>query len=54
MGMGKLAIIKNRIYSDYFISSRLDEYERLIKTLSEIGYEHTTFRNYNQKFIRRS
>jgi hypothetical protein len=49
MDMGKLAIIKNRIYGDYFIPSRLDEYERLVKTSSEIGYEHTTFRNYNQK-----
>ena len=47
--MGRIAVIKNRIYSDYFMPSRLDEYENIIKNLSEAGYEHITFRDYNQK-----
>jgi len=37
MDMGRLAIVKNRIYSDYFMPSRLDEYENIIKNLSEAG-----------------
>jgi hypothetical protein len=49
MDMGRLAVIKNRIYSDYFMPSRLKEYEKVIKILCEIGYEHITFRDYNKK-----
>jgi len=44
--MGKLTTIKNRIYSDYFMPSRLDEYENIIKSLKEEGYKHITFREY--------
>jgi len=47
--MKKLTIIKNRIYSDYFIPSRLDEYERAIKELCNNGYEHITFKDYKYK-----
>jgi len=46
--MGKIAIIKNRIYSDFIMPPRLDEYERVIKQLVEHGYIHTTFREYKQ------
>jgi len=47
--MGKIATIKNRIYSDYLMPSRLDEYELIIKTLKEQGYEHITFRDYKNR-----
>ena len=47
--MGKLSTIKNRIYSDFLMSSRLDEYDKVIKSLVEAGYEHITFIEYNQK-----
>ncbi|MEA2018818.1 MAG: hypothetical protein U9N59_10260 [Campylobacterota bacterium] len=46
--MGKLTTIKNRIYSDYFMPSRLDEYEKIIKELCDAKYEHITFRNYKR------
>jgi len=46
--MGKLKTIKNRIYSDYFIPSRLGEYEEIIKQLNKDGYQHITFREYKQ------
>jgi len=42
-------ILKNRIYSDYFMPSRLSEYERIIKSLIENGYEHITVRDYNYR-----
>jgi hypothetical protein len=48
VAMGKLTTIKNRVYSDYFMSSRLNEYEKVIKTLSDNGYEHITFREYKK------
>lgn len=44
--MGKLRIIKNRIYSDYLMPSRLGEYEELIVKLIKNGYKHVTFRDY--------
>jgi len=47
--MGRLTVIKNRIYSDYFMASRLREYEEIIKQLSVAGYEHITFKDYSQK-----
>ncbi len=46
--MGKIKTIKNRIYSDYFIPSRLEEYEKIIKELSENGYEQVTFKEYKK------
>ena len=46
--MGKLTVIKNRIYSDYFMPSRLNEYEKIIKTLNENGYKHITFKDYKK------
>jgi len=46
--MGKLTTIKNRIYSDYFMPSRLDEYEKIIAQLLENGYRHITFREYKR------
>ena len=47
--MGKLTTIKNRIYSDYFMPSRLDEYERIIKEFCKNGYEHITFKEYKNR-----
>ena len=44
--MGKLEVIKNRIYSDYLMPSRLDEYERIIGKLVDNGYEHLTVRDF--------
>ena len=46
--MGKLTTIKNRIYSDYLMPSRLGEYEKIIKQLCNDGYEHVTFREYKK------
>jgi len=46
--MGKLTIIKNRIYSDYFMPSRLNEYEQIIEQLLKKGYKHITFRGYKR------
>ncbi len=43
-------IIKNRIYSDYMMKSRLNEYDNILKKLNENGYEHITFRDYSIKF----
>jgi hypothetical protein len=48
--MGRLATIGNRIYGDYLMPSRLDEYDKVIKSLLESGYEHITFRDYNKNF----
>jgi hypothetical protein len=48
--MGKLATIKNRIYSDYLMPSRFDEYEEIIKKLKENGYKHITFKDYKILF----
>ena len=44
--MGKLTIIKNRIYSDYFMPSRLKEYEKLLEILNENGYKSISIREY--------
>ena len=49
MDMGKLTTIKNRIYADYFMPSRLDEYEKIIKTLIDNNYEIITVRDYYEK-----
>ena len=46
--MGKVTVIKNRIYSDFIIPPRLDEYENAIKELVENGYIHLTFREYRK------
>lgn len=48
--MGKLTTIKNRLYSDYFMKSRLDEYDRIINQLCINNYEHITFRDYKKIF----
>ena len=47
--MGRLAKIVYRVYNDYLMPSRLDEYERVIVALKRAGYEHITLRDYNQK-----
>ena len=44
--MGKLAIIKNRLYNDYFMPSRLKEYESILQAVSNEGYEHITIKEY--------
>ncbi len=47
--MGKINIVLNRIYSDYFMPSRMLEYEKIIEELCDKGYEHLTFRDYKNK-----
>lgn len=44
--MGKLKVIINRIYSDYLMPSRLDEYENIIKETLDDGYIHLTLKEY--------
>ena len=46
--MGRLTTLKNRIYSDYLMPSRLDEYESILKKLNENGYKHITFKEYKK------
>jgi len=46
--MGKLEVIKNRIYSDYLMPSRLKEYEKLLKTLNENAYQSISLRDYKK------
>jgi len=45
----KLLVIKNRVYRDYLMSSRLGEYEKIIVTLLERGYQPLTLRAYVEK-----
>lgn len=52
MVVEKLKTIKNRIYGDYLMPSRLNEYEQLIKKLLIEGYEHITIREYQHKLKR--
>ncbi len=40
--------IVNRIYNDYFMSSRMDEYEKLLKTFLDNGYEFLMIRDYKK------
>jgi len=47
--MEKLTTIKNRIYADYFMPSRLEEYEKVIIALIKHGYRHITLRDYAQR-----
>ena len=47
--MGRLTTIKNRLYSDYFMPSRVNEYEKIIKMLLDNGYEIITVRDYYKK-----
>jgi len=46
--MGKLTTIKNRIYNDYLMPSRLNEYETVLQKLNQEGYKHITFREYKK------
>lgn len=46
--MGKIDIIKNRIYSDYIMPSRLDEYAKIVEESLSNGYIHLTIRDYNR------
>jgi len=43
-----LESLKNRIYSDYFMPSRFNEYERIIKRLKDSGYIFVTFKEYKK------
>ena len=45
----KLLVIKNRVYRDYLMPSRLEEYEKIIVTLLERGYLPLTLRAYVEK-----
>lgn len=44
--MKKLSNLKNRIYSDYFLTNRFGEYELLLKSALEAGYLITSVVNY--------
>ncbi len=46
----KLKRIKNRIYEDYFMPSRLNEYKLFLIRLKEQEYKFITFRDYIKKF----
>lgn len=43
--------ILNRIYSDYLLPDRMKEYERLLNTALQAGYEHITLTNYFRKVV---
>ena len=47
--MGKLKTLTNRIYSDYIMPSRLDEYEKIIINILNHGYKCITLREYSYK-----
>jgi len=49
--MSKIIRLKNRFYADYFMPSKLGEYEKIIKWTIEEGYEHLTFREYYQRLM---
>jgi hypothetical protein len=44
-----LTSIYNRIYHDYLMISRLSEYEKIIKHLTEEGYQHITMKEFCYK-----
>jgi hypothetical protein len=46
MEMGKLKALYNRIYADYLMPSRLNEYEKIITSSISLGYTHITLRDY--------
>ncbi len=46
--MAIVTTIKNRIYGDYLMLSRLREYERMLKKLSDNGYKHIALREYKE------
>jgi len=52
--MGLLDKIKNRLYSDYSMPSRLDEYEKILQELISNGYEHITLRDYTYSLTNNS
>ncbi|MBU1667498.1 hypothetical protein KKC13_03710 [bacterium] len=47
--MGKLTIVKNRVYADYLMPSRMEEYEDILKSTLDSGYEYITVRDYYDK-----
>jgi hypothetical protein len=47
--MGKIITIRNRIYKDYFMPSKLNQYAELIREFNKLGYEFLTFRDYVEK-----
>ena len=46
MNMKQLVKIKNRIYANYFMPSRLEEYKSILKNVIESGYTIITVRDY--------
>jgi len=46
--MGRLTTIVNRLYSDYLMPSRLDEYATILQTLNDNGYKSISIREYNK------
>jgi len=49
--MGKITMVFNRIYNDFLMPSRLNEYERIIQESIKFGYEHIAFKNYYKKMV---
>ena len=48
--------MKDRIYNDYFLPDRMDEYEKLLKSYLEKDYKFLCIKDYqkmknNQKYI---
>lgn len=50
--MGKITNIVNRIYADFIMPSRLNEYETLIKKSLEKNYIHLSVIEYYEKLLR--
>lgn len=46
--MGLLKNIANRIYADYFMSSRINEYKSILKLALDKGYEFVTLAEYQE------
>jgi hypothetical protein len=49
--MEKFRTLFNRIYNDFLMPSRLDEYEKIIQEALNYGYEHITIKDYYKKLI---
>ncbi|WP_284456195.1 hypothetical protein [Alloalcanivorax xenomutans] len=49
-----LRLAWNRIYSDYFMGSRLEEYQKIVQTALDLGFEHMTVSEFSQRVIKQS
>lgn len=46
--MNKIITLKNRIYSDYFMKDRFEEYENMIRSLLEDGFEFAKIEDFDK------